>query len=807
MIKKSTFSILLLASAFAHAQYSISGTIYDENNEVVEDSEIKLENRKSTQLTKTNTQGSYTFSDVKNGEYKLIVRRNRKIEVFLITVQNRDVIYNPALTSVENIDLKTVDIRKVKSVKNELEKKGFAMNVIETSEAATRNIQTNELLDRTVGIKVRQNGGLGARVDYNLNGMSGNSVRVFIDGLPLSTYGSSFNLESIPPALIERIEVYKGVIPGHLSDDAMGGAINVILKKGARNTLNASVSYGSFNTLQSNVFGFYRAKSGFTTKVSGFYNHSDNDYKIWGDHVYNILPNGRHEYIKARRFNDAYESFGGRVEVGFSDVKWADNFMISYNGSDDYNEIQHGQFMTKPYKGRFTESNANVLGLVYDKKDIFTKGLDLNVNVNYAKNKETVNDTVKFNYNWDGNVALGLDGNPILSPTGAQQGAPTINHINRDILTGRAAISYKIHPNHSIFINNYYYNIDRTDNDEMKSILEKSFLGTRDLTKTISTISYDFKAFNSKLKMNAFWKYYNQKIEKVDPVVRTDANGNQYRDEMKEKSNFNTNGYGFASSYLIKDAIAVLLSAERAVRMPNDNEIFGNPGDNLTGSTSLKPEISDNLNLGLKLGPYKVNSHTFSASAAGFVRDTKDKLIRKPNDRVNDAVEVTPMVNLGKTQSIGYEFELGYKYGRNFNALLSLSQFKTLYKIKHDSNGAVLSYYDQQIPNEPYFNANANLQYVFRDFIQDKGLLSINYNMAFVNSFATNWITGGVGATKYNPDQFSHDLGLSYAFPNKQFIVSFDARNIFNEQLFDNYAVQKPGRAFYLKLNYTINKF
>ena len=703
----------------------------------------------------------------------------------------------------QETEIKEVNFVKLKSVKSELEKQGFAMNVIATEEAALRNVQTNELLDRTVGVRIRQNGGLGSRVDYNLNGMTGNSVRVFIDGLPLSTFGSSFNLNSIPPALIERIEVYKGVIPGHLSDDAMGGAINVLLKKGALNTLNASISYGSFNTTQSNIFGFYRNKKGFTAKASAFFNHSDNDYKVWGDHVYNILPNGRQELITAKRFNDAYESFGGRVEIGLTNVNWADQFMVSYNYSDDYKEIQHGQFMTKPYKDRFTESNANVLGVTYDKKNVFTDGLDLNLNINLSKNKETVSDLNKYNYNWDGNVAHGLDGNPILTPNGAQQGAPTLNHLNREVITGRSSVSYRIHPNHKIVLNNYYYKIDRTDNDEMKTVLEKSFLGTRDLSKMISTISYDLRAFNSKLKANVFYKHYNQIIEKMDPVLMTDANGQKYRGEEITKNDFNTSGYGMASSYLIKDGIAILLSAEKAVRMPTDNEIFGNPGDNLAGSTTLKPEISNNVNVGTKIGPYRINAHTISLSASGFLRDTKDKLVRRINDRNNDAIQVVPMENLGKTQSIGYEVELGYRYGRNFNALLSLSQFNTLYKIQYDQNGSQLEYYDQQIPNEPYFNANANLQYTFRNVIKNSGNLALNYNFSFVNSFSTTWQRDSYKT----PDQLVHDFGVSYMFPNKNFVVSLDARNIFNAQAFDNYAVQKPGRAFFMKLNYTINKF
>src|SRR5690606_8724379 len=108
--------------------------------------------------------------------------------------------------------------------------------------------------------------------------MTGRSVGIFIDGIEISTYGSSFNLNSIPPALIERIEVYKGVLPAHLSGDLLGGAINIILKKGiGTNNLTLSTSYGSFNTFQSDLSGIYRnPKSGFTIKGSGFYTNTNN---------------------------------------------------------------------------------------------------------------------------------------------------------------------------------------------------------------------------------------------------------------------------------------------------------------------------------------------------------------------------------------------------------------------------------------------------------------------------------------------------------------------------------------------------
>ncbi len=707
---------------------------------------------------------------------------------------------------VERNDPKLLDevVVKKTSEKREILDKGFAVNVIETGEAAKRNLQTNDLLDRSMGVRVRQNGGLGSSANYNLNGMSGNSVRIFIDGIPIQTYGSSFSLNSIPPALIERIEVYKGVIPIGLADDALGGAINVILKKGARNTLNASVSYGSFNTTQAQVNGVLRKESGFTVKASGFYNYSDNDYEIWGEHVYNILPNGRLDYVKAKRFNNAYKSYGARVEAGYTDVKWADNFLIGYNGSYDYNEIQHGVYMTTPYKGRFTEANAHAVSLNYSKKDLLIKGLEFNTNAVYSNRSEVVNDTVKYNYNWDGTLALGLRGDPILRPDGAQQGAPTIVTVDRQVFSARSNVNYSINDNHKLLFSHVFYMVDRQDNEELKSELEQRYRETRDLKKSVYSFAYEVDAFKSRLKTSLFAKHYVQNAIENDPTLI-----NNNTDVVINVSDNTTSetGYGLAASYYITPEVMTLLSAERAVRMPTDNEIFGNQGENIIGNTTLRPEISDNLNLGFRVGALKLKKHRVTLSASGFVRDTKEKIVRQILDRVNPAVQALPYRNLGKTQAIGFETAFEYVFDNRLFVNMNMSKFNLLYKDQYDNSGGTLELYNVQLPNEPFFTINGTAQYSLKDIIQKDSDLNLYYGFGYVDPFHINWPQNRYSVNPATPAQFVNDAGLSYAFPKNQFVVSFDAKNIFNKMAFDNYAVQKPGRAFYLKLNYTINKF
>ncbi len=794
------FALFLTATGFAQSG-KISGTLTFEDGSPVTYATVLIQSLKKHALS--DEKGKFEITEVPYGSYQLEVSSIEIQPAIHAILINSSVVNHSFQLKMAEADVMDEVLVEGKSVKRQIEETGFAVNIVETKQASLQSLQTNDLLNRAVGVRVRQNGGMGAAVDYNLNGMSGNSVRIFIDGIPASTYGSSFSLNSIPPALIERIEVYKGVIPAHLTDDALGGAINVVLKEGMGNSFTVSTSYGSFNTSQSNFSGSFRSKSGFTVRASGFYNYSDNDYEIWGKFARNIKPNGQYEYIKARRFNDAYESIGGRVELGFTDVKWADQFLIGYNGSDDYNEVQHGRYMTIPYKGRHTESQAHVLSLNYRKTDFITKGLEFTFNGMYSQRSELINDTVRWNYNWYGEKSIGLKGTPSLTTRGAQQGAPTLNYIDRNVTTFRAGFNYDINSNHRIVLSHMFYTIDRKEQDKRRSKVEREFIDTRDLQKHTSALAYEINAFDDRLKANVFGKYYQQQIERVDPTLLV-VGDETVRVEERANSDKSATGYGVALSFALNKRLTLLASAEKAVRMPVEGEIFGNAAENIVENFALRPEISNNLNLGFRGGDYKRGDHRVNIYVSGFLRDTKDKIARRINTGRNDAIQTDPFENLNKTKAIGYEAELNYTFANDLNVMLSVSKFNSVFNEKYDANGSQFRYYNQQLPNEPFFTINAAAQYDLHNLIQENSIVNVNYNFGFVEAFHIDWRRVEEDMT---PRQHIHDLGVSYTFPNRQFVVSADAKNIFNRQVYDNHGVQKPGRAFYLKINYTINNF
>ena len=343
--------------------------------------------------------------------------------------------------------------------------------------------------------------------------------------------------------------------------------------------------------------------------------------------------------------------------------------------------------------------------------------------------------------------------------------------------------------------------MDRSDDDELKSVLERKFFGTRDLRKNILSLSYEFTAFENRLKTTVFGKYYQQYIERMNPIVET-IEGVATRVEDIVTSNVNAEGYGMAISYSITKNMALLASAEKSVRLPNENEVFGDVGDNIAENPNIRPEISNNFNLGTRIGNLNFKNHDVALSVNGFIRDVTDRIGVPVQTSLNSNVQTLPFVNQGNTNSKGFDVELNYTFKKNLNIIVNASKFdlttKDVFGIEYD------------IPNEPFLTTNASVQYSIKNLVSQNSQLNLYYNFMFVETFSyIRKLYSNTSGTDFFdiPQQLLHDFGSRYVFPSKKYVISFDAKNIFNEQAFDNMAVQKPGRAFYFKFNYVINNF
>lgn len=684
-------------------------------------------------------------------------------------------------------------VLKGKTESQQISESGFAVNSIQTKDVEQQTIQTNELLDRSAGVKVRQTGGLGSNVQYNINGLSGNSIRIFIDGIPISSYGPSFSLNSIPTSMIERIDVYKGVVPAHLSDDALGGAINVVLKKSMQNMATASYSFGSFNTHQANINGGYRnKKNGITARASTFYNYSDNSYKVWGEKIYlTDISTGKVQKVTAKRFHDNYRSIGGKLDIGFTNVKWADQFLIGTVLSDMSKEIQHGATMEIVYGNRRATQNTQQYSLQYAKQNILLNGLDFSVFASYSNLNRKIIDTMPYMFNWSGEQ---LD---YKWSSGAEGSSPTLQTNKDKNITTRANLSYRLAPNHKLNLNYIITDFDRDQDDAVLSDVERALIDTRNLTKSVFSGAYESQLFNERIKSSVFFKYYSQKMLLNDRIKERNGNfSNLYFDKQTGAT-----GYGIALSYTILPKLMLVGSIEKALRLPNETEIFGNNVENIDPSYELRPEQSQNINLGFNLGAIKMKKSDVSLNTNFFIRNTSDMIRQGITTQVSETYRFE---NLQRVISKGVDIELLYGFNEKVFITSGVSVFNARFNTEFDESGARYVYYQDRLRNSPFFTANGNLRYNLDNLIQKNSKTNFYYNLGYVHEFFRDWESIG-GANKPTiPTQIVHDLGVAYTLPNKKLTFGLDAKNILNRQVFDNWALQKPGRAFYVKISYQI---
>ena len=215
----------------------------------------------------------------------------------------------------------------------------YNVSLIETTQLKNTTLDLSSVIDKISGVKIRSTGGVGSESNVTLNGFSGRHVKIFIDGVPMDGMSSAFGLNNIPAGLAKRVEVYKGVVPVELGGDALGGAINIVTDHTRRTRVNASYSFGSFNTHKSNVYAEWTSKKGFYVSLNAYQNYSDNDYKVNIDHYTRFGENGNtvvYEDLKVRRFHAKYHNEAAILKIGVVDKPFADRLLFGFTGGYEY---------------------------------------------------------------------------------------------------------------------------------------------------------------------------------------------------------------------------------------------------------------------------------------------------------------------------------------------------------------------------------------------------------------------------------------------------------------------------------------
>ena len=778
---------LFFLSACAFSTYAqkpgktmISGKVISTEKEVVDFATVYLKGTGHGGIT--NQEGIYHVS-APAGNYTLVVSavgyKTVEKPVTLLTGQRvrQNITISPETQQLDEVTVVSTGVSRLK-------RSAFNAVAVDTKELQNTTKNLSDALAKAPGMKLRESGGVGSDMQLMLDGFSGKHVKVFIDGVPQEGVGSSFGLNNIPVNFADRIEVYKGVVPVGFGTDAIGGVINIVTnKKRRRWFLDASYSYGSFNTHKSNVNFGQTFKNGFTYEINAFQNYSDNDYHIEAPvEDFETGRIDRDKKVRVKRFNDTYHNEAVVGKVGVVDKKWADRLMLGFTYSNMYQDIQTGVRQDIVYGQKHRKGHSLMPSLEYYKRNLLAKGLDVALTVNYNKNLTTNVDTASYKYNWYGDRKL------LNSP-----GEQSYQHSRADNnnWNGTFTANYRLGKMHMLTFNHVLNTFSRS-NTSLLAKEEQSDAIAKETRKNISGVSYRLMPSET-WNLSVFGKYYNQFV--AGPVA-TDANQNDYVRTTRSVSSI---GYGAAGTYFILPGLQAKLSYEKAYRLPTIEEMFGNE-DLEMGDIGIRPENSDNVNLNLSYNR-TFGRHSVYVEGGLVYRNTKDYIQRNITD-LSGGKSAATYINYGKVLTKGYNISARYGFGKWVSVGGNFTQMDVRDNMKTSISGSAENIaYKERMPNLPYIFADSDVTFYWRDLGRKGNALTVSYDNQYLHSFT--YYSSKIGSNKGDyvvPSQFSHNLSLSYSLRDGRYNLSFECRNFTDEQLYDNFSLQKAGRAFYGKV-------
>ena len=664
-------------------------------------------------------------------------------------------------------------------------KSAYNAVAIDTRKLRNTNLDLAHALDRVAGIKIREEGGVGSGVQLNLNGFTGQHVKVFIDGMPMDNSNTSFGLNNIPAGFASQLQVYKGVVPVEFGGDAIGGVINIVTDHSPRTYIDASYSYGSFNTHRSNLALGWTGKHGFVVRFNAYQNYSDNDYKVktqWTDLTNSTISNEEGWF---RRFHDRYHNEAVILQAGLVHKSWANKLLFGLQYTHEYAQIQNANLMKIVFGGKLRKNWGLTPSLLYEKRDLFTRGLNLRLSARYDYTTTNNIDTLSRTYSWTGQWI----------PKASQgEGATSLAEYTGKTLTAVANLTYRIGDKHFFTLNETYVNFRRhtTDNSANRAMTSAATFMRRINIKDITGLSYQFIP-NTQWNATAFVKYYDTHV--TGPVNVSQTTRAQYEEQQRHSHAL---GFGAAGTWTPWRDLQVKLSYEHALRLPTDRELFGD-GDYEEGDAVLKPEKSNNVNLNFNYEHTINDDHTLVAELGLNYRNIQDYIIRTIN-----AKGVAVSTNHGHVLGEGFDAALHYVYKDIFTIGGNISMQNMRNRERYNSNGALSVTFNNRVPNLPYSFGNVNASYTMKHVLGKYNKLTIGYDMRYVHRFYRSW--SGDGAKLYVPEQYSHNASLTYSIYGGRYNISIEANNFTNSLLYDNYSLQKPGRNFAIKFRYSWSK-
>lgn len=634
----------------------------------------------------------------------------------------------------------------------------------------------NEVLNRVAGVTIRSTGGVGSPSRISVRGLEGKRMGLFVDEAAIGQFSNFVNLDDIPTDMIERVEIYKGIVPYRLGGDALGGAVNVVVKDYPPRYLDASYEYGSFNTHRFNsVFKRHDAKTGLEWGAGGLYVHSDNDYEMTLHHQGDI---------RVRRNHDAFTKAvaGGSLKAT---KWWFDELKLEAIATLTRQELQGIEL---DYQHAFNHARSILGSVTAKRQNFFVKGLDFDLSAAVNVGNYGQVDTAHVVHGWDGTTRRSQ------SPYGGEtMNFPSDSHNSTLNWVSKLNMNYELSENHLVNLNVYG---SGTALHPENAVMDRALgyrVGYDSRLNSITTgLSYDAFFFNRRLQTALTLKnfYINSRGQHLENYFLNQLKP-IYIDRVEWGANFAV-AYRPIQEWLFKAAV----SSE--VRIPSSEELIGN-GYTIVPSPELKPERNNSLNLGVLYHKNLERGGMFEAELNVFASQLTDMIRFTPGMIPSTA----RYANFGAVNSKGVEGEVKgdftpwlYAYvNATWQDLRDVRQFIPETKVPNPS-------YEKRIPNVPYLMANGGLELHGKNWFGGKGQNTrILLDASYIHQYFYDFELSRYQDRKI-PTSLTCDAAIEHSFDNNRWTLTFKLRNLTNREVVSEFNRPLPGRNFSIKLRY-----
>lgn len=652
-----------------------------------------------------------------------------------------------------------------------------AVSVINAKELQGRSVSLETILNKTIGLKVGQTGGLGSSSRIIVHGLEGNRIQILWDGIPMNTSDGAFSLDEIPIDIIERIEVYKSIIPARFGCDGLGGAVNIVTKEFSTDYLDASYELGSYRTHKGSVFSRKNfPKSGILLGAGGYYTSAKNDYSFRVPERENLL---------VKRDHDRFRSHMLKGKIAFTKL-WFDEISTEFGYYNRFNEIQG---VLKNIQHAENKSGMFMLENKLIKSGILNNRLNFESHFSLSHTTNNFVDTARVNHDFEGNIYP--------SPNG-QGETGDVPHNSNDKgleINERINLDYRLSVNHSLNLNTLINYARRQPNDDIASQHAGFIIGGFPSKKTsvVSGLTWEAKLFGRKLTNMFSAKYFHlhSEIEDLTSYEMIEA--------PKKKSNTTSQiGWIEAMKYEPFRGFHLKVSYQRAIRLPNSQELFGD-GIITFPAAGLKPEKSHNFNLGFlidKNGVLGLSRLQFEVN--GFYMQVSDMI------KLMKQHMAAGYVNAEKVHIKGIETELKldisptvYAYGNlTYQDVRDVLDYLPGTQAPNPTKGL-------RLPNIPYLFANFGAEY-HSDRLFRNWYVKAFWDGKFTEEFFYFWELTELQKRRI-PRSFVNDIGLLLTYKNK-YSIALECHNLMNKEVWDQFRQPLAGRTFHLKFRYVFSK-